>query len=394
MQTRLREPASAVTAEEVAAQRARDRDAEAATRARRPGRDASASRPSRPSSALPDEERAGAAAARRAPARRREQLGPVNPLAQDEYAEALAHVEELESQRERPRDRAARARATLDPRHRPRRSARPSRRRSPPRPRTSRRSPSSSSPAVAARCGSCARTPARARCSAAPRPTRRGRGRRRRARRAEAEGSEDLLGVEIEITPAGKSTKRLSLLSGGEKSMTALAFLFAVFLARPCPFYILDEVEAALDDLNISRFLELLRRLRRPRPVHRRHPPEAHDGGGRHALRRLDGRRRRLEGHLPARCRRPPPPPEPAGAASLQRRDGTRLERPLHHARRHDGAGGRGRPDEPEPERRRGFFRRLRENMRKTREALTAEIQATLFAASSTRRRGSASRRR
>jgi chromosome segregation protein len=70
---------------------------------------------------------------------------------------------------------------------------------------------------------------------------------------------EDLLGVEIEITPAGKSMKRLSLLSGGEKSMTALAFLFSVFLARPCPFYILDEVEAALDDLNINRFLDLLR---------------------------------------------------------------------------------------------------------------------------------------
>jgi chromosome segregation protein len=71
---------------------------------------------------------------------------------------------------------------------------------------------------------------------------------------------EDLLGVEIEVTPAGKATKRLSLLSGGEKSMTALAFLFAVFLARPCPFYILDEVEAALDDLNLDRFLALLRR--------------------------------------------------------------------------------------------------------------------------------------
>ena len=75
------------------------------------------------------------------------------------------------------------------------------------------------------------------------------------------EGDEqDPVGVEIEITPAGKSTKRLSLLSGGEKSMTALAFLFAVFLARPCPFYILDEVEAALDDLNLDRFLALLRR--------------------------------------------------------------------------------------------------------------------------------------
>ena len=74
--------------------------------------------------------------------------------------------------------------------------------------------------------------------------------------------------------------KRLSLLSGGEKSMTAIAFLFAVFLARPCPFYILDEVEAALDDFNIGRFLDLLRALRRPRAVHRRDPPEAHDGGG------------------------------------------------------------------------------------------------------------------
>ncbi|HWI21096.1 MAG TPA: AAA family ATPase, partial [Baekduia sp.] len=65
-------------------------------------------------------------------------------------------------------------------------------------------------------------------------------------------GPEDDLGVEIEITPAGKSMKRLTLLSGGEKSMTAIAFLFSVFLAKPCPFYILDEVEAALDDANIS----------------------------------------------------------------------------------------------------------------------------------------------
>ena len=73
------------------------------------------------------------------------------------------------------------------------------------------------------------------------------------------ESEEDLAGVEIEITPAGKAMKRLTLLSGGEKSMTALAFLFSVFLAKPCPFYILDEVEAALDDLNIDRFLELLR---------------------------------------------------------------------------------------------------------------------------------------
>ncbi len=66
-------------------------------------------------------------------------------------------------------------------------------------------------------------------------------------------------GVEIEVTPAGKATRRLSLLSGGEKALVALAFVFAVFLARPSPFYILDEVEAALDDANIDRFLQLVR---------------------------------------------------------------------------------------------------------------------------------------
>ena len=53
---------------------------------------------------------------------------------------------------------------------------------------------------------------------------------------------------------------RLSLLSGGEKALGAISFLFALFLARPCPFYLLDEVEAALDDTNIRRFVELLRR--------------------------------------------------------------------------------------------------------------------------------------
>ena len=63
------------------------------------------------------------------------------------------------------------------------------------------------------------------------------------------------------MTPAGKSTRRLSLLSGGEKSLVALAFVFAVLMARPCPFYILDEVEAALDDINIDRFLQLIGRF-------------------------------------------------------------------------------------------------------------------------------------
>jgi chromosome segregation protein len=67
-------------------------------------------------------------------------------------------------------------------------------------------------------------------------------------------------GVEVELRPAGKKITRLSLLSGGEKALGAISFLFALFLAKPCPFYLLDEVEAALDDANIGRFVELLRR--------------------------------------------------------------------------------------------------------------------------------------
>ena len=67
-------------------------------------------------------------------------------------------------------------------------------------------------------------------------------------------------GIEIELRPVGKRVSRLSLLSGGEKSLGAICFLFSLFLAHPCPFYLLDEVEAALDDANIGRFVELLRR--------------------------------------------------------------------------------------------------------------------------------------
>ena len=74
------------------------------------------------------------------------------------------------------------------------------------------------------------------------------------------DGDDEEPGVEIELRPAGKKVTRLSLLSGGEKSLGAISFLFALFLARPCPFYLLDEVEAALDDANIGRFVELLRR--------------------------------------------------------------------------------------------------------------------------------------
>jgi chromosome segregation protein len=204
--------------------------------------------------------------------RRREQLGPVNPLAQEEYAQALAHVEELEARRAdletglrelrtviRDTDRqihetfqatfqaaarnfeelvgdvfpggSGRLRLVKDEHvPRPVLGGQPA--------------PGDGAPAGEGAQDADAEAAAEAEAG----------------RELQRDGEAELMGVEIEITPAGKSTKRLSLLSGGEKSMTALAFLFAVFLARPCPFYILDEVEAALDDLNLDRFLALLRR--------------------------------------------------------------------------------------------------------------------------------------
>ncbi|MGH9206187.1 MAG: AAA family ATPase, partial [Acidimicrobiales bacterium] len=69
-------------------------------------------------------------------------------------------------------------------------------------------------------------------------------------------------GIEIEAHPPGRNIRRLALLSGGERSLVALAFLFAVFRSRPSPFYMLDEVEAALDDVNLHRFLDLLHDFR------------------------------------------------------------------------------------------------------------------------------------
>ena len=76
--------------------------------------------------------------------------------------------------------------------------------------------------------------------------------------------ADDLLntGIEISAKPSGKNVKRLSLLSGGERSLAALAFLFAVFRSRPSPFYVMDEVEAALDDVNLHRFLKLVDEFR------------------------------------------------------------------------------------------------------------------------------------
>jgi chromosome segregation protein len=253
IQRRLRERGELVTAAEVRAQQARDQAAEAdhelTLLAERLGL------PAEPAAEALEEAAAAALHARiERLQRRREQLGPVNPLAKDEYDQALEHVTELETQRN-DLETALRELSSLirD---------------------TDRQIDETFEETFTA----AARNFEELAAQLFPG----GRGRLRlvaeeqgitgfageRAAGAESDADEEtlpgepdgMLGVEIEITPAGKSTKRLTLLSGGEKSMTAIAFLFAVFLAKPCPFYILDEVEAALDDPNLTRFLALLRR--------------------------------------------------------------------------------------------------------------------------------------
>ncbi len=75
------------------------------------------------------------------------------------------------------------------------------------------------------------------------------------------EGEDGEAGIEVEVVPAGKRPRSLALLSGGERSLVALGFCLALAMARPAPFYLLDEVEAALDDVNLRRFLSVVRRL-------------------------------------------------------------------------------------------------------------------------------------
>ena len=70
------------------------------------------------------------------------------------------------------------------------------------------------------------------------------------------------MATEVSVRPAGKKIERLSLLSGGERSLAAVALLIAIFKARPSPFYIMDEVEAALDDANLGRLLQIFQDLR------------------------------------------------------------------------------------------------------------------------------------
>jgi len=260
VQTRLKACGEEVTGAEVRAQQARDRFADARGELERLAAKLGLE-PEPAAEPLADPERAELQARIERIARRRDQLGPVNPLAQQEYAEAIEHVEELERRREDLetalrelkgliRDTDQRIREAFEETF---------------------AAAAQNFEEVVERLFPGGRGRLRlVREDAGPRPVLGGADAGERApadeqrieEAAEAEeeaGPEDGVGVEIELTPAGKATKRLTLLSGGEKSMTALAFLFAVFLARPCPFYILDEVEAALDDLNIDRFLGLLR---------------------------------------------------------------------------------------------------------------------------------------
>ncbi|HEX3520032.1 MAG TPA: AAA family ATPase [Solirubrobacteraceae bacterium] len=277
IQAALRAAGETVTSAEVAAQRLRDQAAEARmeleTVAERLGigKLAEGERPQEqtqePAAEQELDEEAAAALRARVErlTRRREQLGPVNPLAQEEYSEALEHVEELEGQRTDLETALRELRSVIRETDR-----------------QIQETFEETFQAAARNFEELAKDvfpggSGKLRLIAdeqAQRPVLGGQplpagGEDAEAIEAAAEaeseaelrgGEEQLPGVEIEITPAGKATKRLTLLSGGEKSMTALAFLFAVFLARPCPFYILDEVEAALDDLNLDRFLSLLRR--------------------------------------------------------------------------------------------------------------------------------------
>jgi chromosome segregation protein len=165
--------------------------------------------------------------------RRREELGRVNPLAAEEYEREKESLAELTAQREdleRSLGELAKLRDDLE--------------------RTVERRFTETFAAVGMHFEEVASTlfPG-------------GHGRLRLTGESEGDDEDAAPGIEVELRPAGKRITRLSLLSGGEKALGAISFLFALFLARPCPFYLLDEVEAALDDANIGRFVQLLRRF-------------------------------------------------------------------------------------------------------------------------------------
>jgi chromosome segregation protein len=249
LQGRLRGASEAVTGAEVAAQQVRDTAADAERDlGEMAGRLGLAPEPSE--EPLTEDEREALSSRIERLARRREQLGPVNPLAKREYDDAVTHVEELERQRGDLESALAELEGLIrDIDRRIRESFE-----------QTFDAAARNFEEVVQHLFPGGRGELRLVQAEGPRPVIGG---EEVAQPDDEEEDDDGVpesGVEVEVTPAGKSTKRLSLLSGGEKSLVALAFMFAVFLARPCPFYILDEVEAALDDINIDRFLELIRR--------------------------------------------------------------------------------------------------------------------------------------
>ncbi len=270
LQARLREASEALTQEEVRVAQIRDR--ESTTAAELTGISQLLGGEVEDQGPLAEEERIEVEARVERLERRRERIGPVNPLAENEYKEAVEHVDELEGQRKDLESALSELRGLIRETDRRIREAFEEtfeiaarnfeemvqhlfpggrgklRLVKPQRPRVVLGGAEAPDDEPVAEEG----------LGAAPEP---GAGEATAESVADmADPKDDTPGVEIEVTPAGKSTKRLSLLSGGEKSLVALGFLFAVFLARPCPFYILDEVEAALDDRNIDRFLDLVRR--------------------------------------------------------------------------------------------------------------------------------------
>jgi chromosome segregation ATPase len=250
LQSRLHATGEAVTQAEVKAAHLRDRRDEATSELERVakllGREVEPA-----TAALADGEREEIERKLERLARRREALGPVNPLAEREYAEALEHVEQLAEQRADLESALGELEGLIGDTDRQIRNAFED----------TFEATQRNFEELVEHLFPGGRGRLRLVTEQGPRLVLGGESDEAKTEEPEDEREEPAQGVEIEVTPAGKATRKLSLLSGGEKALVALAFVFAVFLARPSPFYILDEVEAALDDANIDRFLQLVRRF-------------------------------------------------------------------------------------------------------------------------------------